>query len=155
MPPAYRTFGVQKNCFMKKMLLLAALVFCAFYSKANTFYFINMTGCTYTYHVVGVDPANPTVMFTSAPISVPPGTWPYLTPSSLPGLSGLPATVHYYFVRGWVNSSPATIAANVGNFPSLGFPTSTTIPPTNCHPQGNGVYFNGNSTGGNVVVLIN
>lgn len=140
---------------MKKMLLLAALVLCAFYSKANTFFFINLTGCTYTYHVAGVDPANPTVMFASSPISVPPGTWSFPTPSSLPGLSGLPATVHYYFVRGWVNSLPSSFAANVGNFPSWGFPTSITIPPTSCQPQGNGVYFNGNSTGGNVVVLIN
>ena len=155
MPPGYQIFDLQKNRSMKKMLLFAALVLCGLYSKANTLYFINMTGCTYTYHVTGVDPANPTVMFTSTPISVPPGTSPYLTPSSLPGLSGLPATVHYYFVRGWVNSSPSTFPANVGNFPTWGFPTSTTIPPTNCQPQGNSVYFNGNSTGGNVVVLIN
>jgi hypothetical protein len=139
---------------MKKIFLMAALALgFAVNSQANTFTFINMTGCTYTYHVAGVDPVTST-MFTSSPVSVPPGTLAFPVPSSLPGVSPLSATVNYYYVRGWVNSSPMTVSANVGNFPTQGFPPNNTVPANNCHPQISNISFNGNSTGSNVVVLI-
>lgn len=140
---------------MKRFLFMAifALAF-TWNARANTITFINMTNCSYTYHVVFVDPANPTFMLASSAIIVPPmTTLPFATPSSLPPGVALPATVYYYGVRGWVNVSP-TISANVGGAAVLGFPASVIIPPTPCQPLGNSVYYNGNPMGGNVVILI-
>lgn len=140
---------------MKRLLSLVVFTLAfAWNAQANSIAFINMTNCTYTYHVVYVDPANPTVMLASAAILVPAmTTLSFPTPSSLPPGTALPAVVHYWGVRGWVNVSP-TISANVGGPSPLGFPSSVQIPSTPCFPQGNWVYFNGNTTGGNVVILI-
>ena len=140
---------------MKRILFLAALAMAfACNAFANTIAFVNMTNCSYTYHVVYVDPANPTLMRASTAIFVPPMTTiSFPTPSSLPPGTALPAIVHYWGVRGWVNVSP-TISANVGGSATLGFPLSVQVPSTPCWPQGNWVYFNGNSIGGNVVILI-
>lgn len=141
---------------MKKLLLLAALAMgCAMTSKANTFSIYNMTsGCTFSYFVVATDPGNTTTTYTSTQINVPPGTTTFSTPSSIPGYTGAPATVNYLFARGWVNGPP-NISANVGNFPTQGFPTSQTLTSLGCN-GGNTtlVNWNGNSTGGNVVILI-
>ena len=140
---------------MKRILFLAVFALALTWNaRANTITFINMTNCSYTYHAVFVDPANPTIMLASNAIIVPPmTTLPFATPSSLPPGTTLPATVHYWGVRGWVNVSP-TISANVGGSTVLGFPASVQVPPTPCWPQGNWVYFNGNTIGGNVVILI-
>lgn len=141
---------------MKKFFLSAFFaVACVLTSQANTFTFINLSACVYTYHVAGVDPANPNLVFASNPVNVPPGNTVFNQPSDLPGLPSLPATVYYYFVRGWVNASPVSYSANVGNFPTQGFPTSNTVPALPCNSNnGNTITWNGNSTGGNVVVLI-
>jgi hypothetical protein len=151
--PGLLIFDFPSHVYEKILLLAVFAMACVLNSRANTITFINMTGCVYTYHVVGVDPATPTSMFASVPISIPPAATAFPVPSSLPGLSTLPATVYYYFVRGWVNASP-TVAANVGNFPASGFPKAIVLPANNCHPQPSNISFNGNSTGGNVVVLI-
>ena len=138
---------------MKKILLIAVtLVSLAFNSQANSITFINMTGCTYSLEIAGVDQAS-SAFFASPIITIPLGTVTYPTPSSIPGLSGLSAVANFWYVKGWVNSTPSNGFA-VGNLP-VGIPTSAILPATACYPQGgNGIYFNGNSTGGNVVVLI-
>lgn len=126
---------------------------CAFGSQANTFTFINLSGCVYTYHVAGADPATPNTVFASQPVTVPPGTTAFNQPSDLPGMASLPATVYYYFVRGWVNATPTSYSANVGSYP--GFTSPVTVPALPCNSNaGSTVNWNGNTTGGNVVVLI-
>lgn len=138
---------------MKKIILIAiALAGLTINSQANSFTYINMTGCTYTLEIAGVDQATST--FFSSPFTlVPVGTTVYSTPSSIPGLPWLSGTVNFHYVKGWINSTPG-VSFVVGNLPAT-VTTSTVLPATTCYPQGgNTVYFNGNSTGGNVVVLI-
>lgn len=138
---------------MKKLLLSAVtMVGLALNSQANTITFINTTACTYSLEIAGVDQGTSS-FFASPIIVIPVGTTAYPTPSSIPGLPTLSGTVNFHYVKGWVNSTPGNGFA-VGNLP-VGIQTSAILPASACYPQGgNGIYFNGNSTGGNVVVLI-
>jgi hypothetical protein len=138
---------------MKKIFLMAALaVGCVLNSQANTFTFLNLSGCTFTYHVAGDNPSTPGIGFASSPITVPPGNMVFPTPSSLPGLATLPATVNYHMVRGWVNSTP-TYTANAGDGTVPSFTTPVSIPSLPCNnSQGGSVSWN--ASNGNIVVLM-
>lgn len=135
-----------------KRILLSAVIALGFgvTCQANTFTILNMTGCTTSVEIRGVDPVT-SLGFSSTPITAPPGTIAYPTPSSIPGLSTLSGTVNFYYAKGYIVSAAAGYA--VGNLP-VGMLPSATLPSVPCQVQGISVFFNGNSTGGNVVLLL-
>jgi hypothetical protein len=74
------------------------------------------------------------------------------TPSSLPGLTTLPATVDYHLVRGWVNATPG-YTANAGDGTSSSFITPVSTPAIPCNNnQGSNISWN--ASNGNIVVPI-
>lgn len=136
---------------MKRIILFAIVALgLGFTCQANTFTIINMTGCTTSLEIRGVNPLT-SLMFSSTPITAPPGTITYPAPSAIPGLSTLPATVYFYYAKGYIVSATAGYA--VGNLPA-GMVPNAVLPSVPCQVQGINVSFNGNSTGGNVVLLL-
>lgn len=151
MPLKVPSFEFHKNHFMKRIILAAVLTIgFGLTSRANSFTIINMTGCTTSLEIRGVNPLT-SLMFSSTAITALPGTVTFPVPSSIPGLSTMPGTVNFYYAKGGILSTSFGYA--VGNLPA-GMLPSASIPSTPCQQAGINIFFNGNSTGGNVVLLL-
>lgn len=120
---------------MKKTLLALALCAGSFMS-ANASYirFINMTDCDFEVFLNGA--IGTTGTFGVNSLIVPPGTWPYASPATLPGVvqygTGSLASGHLEIVKGYDVGGPYTFVVGI----SPAYPTMS----TNYNSASNGYY---------------
>lgn len=142
----------------KTILMMACCLFAAFQGFSNTITFLNYTNCNFTYSLRGLaTPPTGSSYYESPMVTIPTGTTFYASPAAVPGMSSLPATATFNFIKGYSLSTPTTCDGSVGGT-GWGVPQSLNTATQNCFPTCNNsaaytVTWNTNSAG-NVVVLI-
>ncbi len=142
---------------MKKALLTLMCSVGTFMAvQANSITPVNLTNCNCAFSFRGFgDPSVPSTYYESQDITVVPGTTVYAAPSVLPGLTGLPATANFTYIKGGVLAPVAGIGLACGDAsspaPQSMTTTATAIPcngnmPVTASWQQNAA--------GNIIVLI-